>query len=115
MGKMYTLDGKLLTELPELRIGDKLYPVDNRTCTVKKMMQLTAKKSGKGNEDYLGSMEKALALALGQRAVTEIKLDELPFPAYQKLFELVLAAATGEDAEGSPNQDNAVRFQPEPK
>ncbi len=115
MGKMYTLDGKLLTELPELRIGDKLYPVDNRTCTVKKMMQLTTKKAGEEDEDYLGSMEEALTLALGQKAVAEIKPDELPFPAYQKLFELVLAAATGDDPEKIPNQDNAGRFQPEVK
>ena len=28
MGKLYTLDGKLLTETPELRIGEKVYPVD---------------------------------------------------------------------------------------
>ncbi len=115
MGKMYTLDGKLLTELPELRVGDKLYPVDNRTCTVKKMMQLTAKKAGEENEDYLGSMEEALTLALGQKAVAEIGVDDLPFPAYQKLFELVLAAATGEDPEKIPEQDNASRFQPEVK
>lgn len=115
MGKMYTLDGKLLTELPELRIGSKLYPVDNRTCTVKKMMQLTKEKADGANEDYLASMEEALNLALGQAAVKEIKPDELPFPAYQKLFELVLAAATGEDPEKLPEQDNASRFQPEVK
>lgn len=115
MGKMYTLDGKLLTELPELRIGSKLYPVDNRTCTVKKMMQLTKEKADGANEDYLTSMEEALNLALGQAAVKEINPDELPFPAYQKLFELVLAAATGEDPENLPEQDNASRFQPEVK
>ncbi len=113
MGKMYTLDGKLLTELPELRIGSKLYPVDNRTCTVKKMMLLTTKKADSENEDYLESMEEALALALGQAAVAEIKPDELPFPAYQKLFDLVLAAATGEEPEKISDQENASRFQPE--
>ena len=30
MGKLYTLDGKLLTETPEIRIGEKVYPVDSR-------------------------------------------------------------------------------------
>ena len=29
MGKLYTLDGKLLTETPEIRIGEKVYPVDS--------------------------------------------------------------------------------------
>ena len=37
MGKLYTLDGKLLTETPEIRIGEKVYPVDSRQKTVKKM------------------------------------------------------------------------------
>ncbi len=36
MGKLYTIDGKLLTNTPEIRIGDKVYPVDSRTSTVKK-------------------------------------------------------------------------------
>lgn len=31
MAKIYTLDGKLLTERPEIRIGDKIYAVDDRT------------------------------------------------------------------------------------
>ncbi len=109
MGKMYTLDGKLLTELPELRLGDKLYPVDNRTCTVKKMMQLSRKKADAEDEDYMDSMDEALTLALGQKAVAEINLDQLPFPAYQELFSLVLAAATGED----PKKQEDQRFQPE--
>lgn len=26
MGKLYTLDGKLLTETPEIRVGEKIYP-----------------------------------------------------------------------------------------
>ena len=40
MGKLYTLDGKLLTETPELRIGEKVYPVDSRQKTVKKILAL---------------------------------------------------------------------------
>jgi len=30
MGKLYTLDDKLLIGSPEIRIGDKVYPVDDR-------------------------------------------------------------------------------------
>lgn len=37
MSKLYTLDGKLLTETPEIRIGEKIYPVDNRQKTVAKL------------------------------------------------------------------------------
>ena len=60
MSKLYTLDGKLLTETPEIRIGEKIYPVDNRQKTVAKL------------QSTIGS---------------------------QQLFELVVAAMTGEDPE----------------
>ena len=36
MAKMYTLDDKLLASSPEIRIGDKVYPVDNRVKNSKK-------------------------------------------------------------------------------
>jgi hypothetical protein len=35
MAKMYTLDKKLLVGTPEIRIGDKCFPVDDREKTVK--------------------------------------------------------------------------------
>ena len=41
MGKMYTLDNKLLTETSEIRIGDKVYPVDDRVKTVKKIQEIS--------------------------------------------------------------------------
>ena len=48
MGKMYTFDNKLLTEKPEIRIGDKCYPVDDRTSTVKALMKkMREQKTGK--------------------------------------------------------------------
>lgn len=31
VGKLYTLDQKLLTNTPEIRIGEKIYPIDDRT------------------------------------------------------------------------------------
>ncbi len=98
MGKMYTLDGKLLVEIPEIRLGDKIYQVDNRTKTVKSMMQLT-KQENAADEDYLARMNQAMEMALGKEAVQELDLENMRFPAYQKLFELVLAAATGDDPE----------------
>lgn len=107
MGKMYTLDGKLLVEIPEIRLGDKIYPVDNRTKTVKAMMQLT-KQENAADEDYLARMNQAMEMALGKEAVQELDLENMRFPAYQKLFELVLAAATGDDPERSA--DDEARF-----
>ena len=46
MAKMYTLDDKLLASSPEIRIGDKVYPVDNRVKTVKKVMKMYEKGAG---------------------------------------------------------------------
>lgn len=96
MSKLYTLDGKLLTETPEIRVGEKVYPVDNRQKTVVKLMNAT---KNIGKEYDQGAMQKALALAFGEDAAKEIDGMDLPFPAYQRLFELVMAAMTGEEPE----------------
>lgn len=95
MGKMYTLDNKLLTETPEIRIGDKVYPVDDRVNTVKKIQEISKNIS----DDLYGSISEVLNLALGPKAATEIEDMNMPYAAYQKMFELVMAAITGEDAD----------------
>ncbi len=38
--KLYTIDNALLTECPEIRIGDKVYPLDDRQKTAEKVMKL---------------------------------------------------------------------------
>ena len=94
--KMYTLDEKLLTGCPEIRIGDKVYPVDSRTSTVKKM--------GKMND--MNDDGEILRLALGEKAAKEVEAMDMPFPAYLELIKLLVAAMTGEDEE-----DVNARFQ----
>nr|DAH89216.1 MAG TPA: hypothetical protein [Caudoviricetes sp.] len=94
MSKLYTLDGKLLTETPEIRVREKVYPVDNRQKTVRKLMALNAEE-----KDVGAQFDEALKLALGPDAFAEIDEMDLPFPAYEKLFELVMAAVTGEEPE----------------
>lgn len=96
MAKLYTMDEALLTDTPEIRIGGKIYPVDNRQKTVVKLMNAT---KNIGKEYDQGAMQKALALAFGEDAAKEIDGMDLPFPAYQRLFELVMAAMTGEEPE----------------
>lgn len=96
MAKLYTLDHKLLTDTPEIRIGEKVYAVDNRTKTVKKI-QAAAKEIG--NDDPYSGMDKVLELAMGAKAAQEIEEMDMPFPAYQQMFELVMAAVTGEEPE----------------
>lgn len=93
MANMYILDEALLTAKPEIRIDDKIYPVDNRQKTVIQLMNATKNIGKEYNQD---AMQKALALALGNDAAKEVDAMNLPFPAYQRLFELVMAAMTGE-------------------
>lgn len=101
MGKLYTLDSKLLVSTPEIRIGEKVYPIDDRQKTVKKLMKLTSDEA-----NISENMEEAMKLAFGAKAAKEIDEMDMPFPAYQQLFELVIAAMTGEDPE-----EVSARFQ----
>lgn len=96
MAKLYTLDQKLLTDTPEIRIGEKIYAVDNRQKTVKKIQ--AASREIDGADPYTG-IDKVLELALGPTAAKEIDEMDLPYPAYQRMFELVMAAVTGEEPE----------------
>lgn len=105
MAKLYTLDHKLLTDTPEIRIGEKIYAVDNRTKTVKKIQEISQEITDK---DPCSGMDKVLELAMGAKAAKEIDEMDVPFPAYQRMFELVMAAVTGEEPEAI-----AERFQGE--
>ena len=86
--KRYTLDGKLLTETPEIEIGDRIYKVDNRTSTVKRLEEI--------NQD---DTEQILAVALGEEAAAEIAALDMPFPALIELVILTVSAMTGETPE----------------
>lgn len=94
MSKIYTLDNKLITEGPDIRIGDKLYKVDDRKKTVDKVMELS-----NSNERNSKVMDECLKLALGTKAFNEIEKMELSFTAYSRLFALAVAAMTGEEPE----------------
>ena len=100
MGKLYTLDGKLLTETPEIRIGEKVYPVDSRQKTVKKILALA--------DDESVPMGERIDEALGDENAVEIDRMDMPFPAYQRLFELVMNAVTGQE-----DEPDKARFQTE--
>lgn len=98
MGKLYTLDQKLLTNTPEIRIGEKIYPIDDRTKTVMKAPKL--------DTANVENVSKILELALGQKAAKEVEEMNLPFAAYQQLLEIIIAAMTGEEPE-----EVSARFQ----
>lgn len=92
MAKMYTFDNSLLCGSPEVRIGDKVYPIDDRTSTVKKVMKIFRDKG----DDNIDTSEEALRLAFGKN-YGEISAMDMPFSAYQKLVEIVVSAMSGEE------------------
>lgn len=94
MARMYTIDKKLLCGSPEIRIGEKVYPIDDRKNTVKKVLKLFEDKSG----DDIDKSDEALKIAFGEK-YKEIEALDLSFKAYQELIETVIAAMTGEEPE----------------
>lgn len=94
MARMYTFDNKLLCGSPEIRIGDKVYSIDDRTSTVKKVLKIFSEK----DNDALDNAEEVLKLAFG-KSYSEINTMDMPFSAYQKLTETVISAMTGQEQE----------------
>ena len=86
MAKIYTSDGKLLVETPQIQIGDKLYAVDNRKSTYDKMQEAVNKANGKDEERII------LEYALGKAQMKEIDAMDLSLKGYMNLLTLVHAA-----------------------
>jgi hypothetical protein len=87
MGKLYTVNKELLTEKPEIRVGDKVYTVDDRMRTFEKMNAALAAEENQGNE-----FEIIIGFALGDGAAAEITGMDLSFAAIQKIVILIMAA-----------------------
>lgn len=96
MGKMYTFDNKLLCGSPELRIGDKVYSIDDRKNTVKKAMKLFSQKGE--SDDMEETSDEILKLAFGKQ-FKEIDAMDMSFAAYQELILVTIAAMTGQEVE----------------
>ena len=102
MGKMYTLDKKLLIGSPEIQIGDKVYQIDDRNKTVRKVMKLSEKlnRDNRDNADEgeFEVIDQIFELAFGTEYKEIEKLD-LSFRAYLDLVDIVLDAMTQGDPE----------------
>ena len=113
MAKMYTLDNKLLTGTPEIRIGESIFPVDDREKTVKKIMKLLNNKKGESDEDGIDDIDKVFSLVFSPKDYKKIDSMNMRYEAYQQLLEIVLAAITGEDydpeKEPEKEQDDTFR------
>lgn len=90
---MRIIDTKITKEIltgdncPQLKIGDKLYIVDNRQSTFDKIQKLDEKEDA----------NKIFELALGIEATKEIEKMDLPVENYSYLIFCVMGAVTGED------------------
>jgi len=69
---------------PELRIGDKIYTINNKLSTFRQILKSL---SNGANE-----METVLALALGEAAFAEIVAQDLPYATMQEIVINILAA-----------------------
>lgn len=105
MGKMYTLDRKLLIGSPEIQIGDKVFQVDDRNKTVRKVIKLSEQLKGKDKEkdieetpEQFEVIDQILELAFGSK-YKDIDELELSFRAYLDLIDIVLDAMTNGDPE----------------
>ncbi len=104
MAKIYTLDKKLLVGTPEVRIGDKVFPVDDRKRTVSKILE--ASQNNELTDDQ--KIKEAFSLAFGKKAAEVNKMvEDMPWAAYQELFSIVLAAVTGQDYDPDKKEEDA--------
>lgn len=99
MAKMYTLDNKLLTGVPEIRIGDTIITVDDREKTVKKVMKIMD-----NNDPNAGAIDEVLKLVLSKEDYKKIDDMNMPWAAYQELITLVVSAVTGQDPNEKENR-----------
>ena len=78
---------------PQLKIGDKLYIVDNRQKTWDKIQEIQSNNELKEKD----KTDKIYDLALGEEARKEIEEMNLPVENYSYLSICVMGAITGED------------------
>lgn len=95
--KIIDTKGSILTgdNHPSLKIGDKLYTVDDRKSTWDKIQAVQA------DPNIKDTNMAALELALGKKQLKEIMEAEggITFEGFQNLTFYVMAAITGQDYE----------------
>lgn len=85
--KIYTTDNKILTEKPQIQIGDKLFAVDDRQSTFNKLNEQLQKDSN--------NMEAIYTLIFGKDAAKEIMSMDLSVAGTQNLLIFIFAAIKG--------------------
>ncbi len=78
---------------PQLKIGDKLYTVDDRQSTFEKIQEVQKDTNLKENE----KTSKIFQLALGKNETEEIQKMDLSVSNFIYLTYCIMGAITGED------------------
>lgn len=86
MARIYTTDGKLLVERPQIEVGGVLLAVDNRKSTYDKMQQAISKSDGTNEERII------LEHALGKEQMKKVDEMDLSVSGYMTLLTYVHAA-----------------------
>ena len=102
MAKMYTLDKKLLTGVPEIRVGDIVITVDDREKTVKKATKLF--NDIKDESKDFDKADQVLKMVLSKEDYKKIDDMNMPFAAYMELINLVMSAMVGEEQKKQEEQ-----------
>ena len=82
---MYTVDNEKLVKRPEIRIGDRVYEIDNRLSAYERINERV--KAGDG-----GEFEIIIGEALGGESYGEIVRMDLPYSVMQDVVIIILAA-----------------------
>ena len=86
-GRLYAVDGALLDARPEIRLGDRVYAVDNRMSV---FLQITKDLEARAADE--SELDIILRHALGAEAYAEIVAQDLPFAVMRRLVVLAMAA-----------------------
>ena len=84
---MYKIDNEKLTKRPEMRLGDKIFQIDNRLSVFLEMMEML-KNPKEGHSEF----EIVMTLGLGRAAFEEIKEMDLPYNLMNDIVIIILAA-----------------------
>jgi len=82
---MYVVDSEKLAKRPEVRIGDRVYEIDNRLSAYERINERV--KAGDG-----GEFEIIIGEALGGESYEEIVQMDLPYGVMSELVVIILAA-----------------------
>jgi len=90
MNKIINITDKLSTEKPKLKVGEKVYAVEDSMATVMKFEELAS-------AGTTTKILEAIELALGKEAVEELDVKSLSIGNFKVIMTAILAAMQGID------------------